>query len=74
MPALIYHPLTLIFVGVGFLELIGLVVRPISLAFRLFGNVYGGENLLSGMQSIASYVVPVPFYLLEHYDHLQLTV
>lgn len=65
VPALIYHPLTLIFVGVGFLEVIGLAVRPISLAFRLFGNVYGGENLLSGMQDVASYVVPVPFYFLE---------
>lgn len=70
VPALIYYPLSLIFIGVGFLELIGLIVRPVSLAFRLFGNVYGGETLLSDMlssssQSLLGFVAPVPFYFLE---------
>lgn len=65
VPGFIYHPLSLVFFAVGGLELIGLVVRPVSLAFRLFGNVYGGENLLNGMQGVFSWILPVPFYFLE---------
>ena len=46
VPAAIYYLLTPIFAAVGIIELISIVFRPISLSFRLFGNVLGGETLL----------------------------
>jgi F-type H+-transporting ATPase subunit a len=64
-PAFIYYPLFLIFFGVGLIEVISIVFRPISLSFRLFGNVFGGENLLHSMSSITPWLLPVPFYFLE---------
>jgi len=64
-PIPIYLSLSVIFVGVGFIEVVSILFRPVSLSFRLFGNVFGGENLLVGMTGIAPYVVPVPFYLYE---------
>ncbi len=41
-----YYFLSLIFLGTGLIEIISILFRPISLSFRLFGNVYGGETLL----------------------------
>jgi F-type H+-transporting ATPase subunit a len=64
-PLPIYLSLSVIFVGVGFIEVVSILFRPVSLSFRLFGNVFGGENLLVGMTGIAPYLVPVPFYLYE---------
>ncbi|MFW6354577.1 MAG: F0F1 ATP synthase subunit A, partial [Verrucomicrobiota bacterium] len=54
-----------IFIGVGFIEVVSILFRPVSLSFRLYGNVFGGENLLANMTGLAPYVVPVPFYFLE---------
>ena len=45
--------------------MISIIFRPVSLSFRLFGNVFGGENLLTNMTGIVPYIVPVPFYFLE---------
>jgi F-type H+-transporting ATPase subunit a len=64
-PAPIYYPLFLIFFGVGLIEVISIIFRPISLSFRLFGNVFGGENLLHSMSAITPWLLPVPFYFLE---------
>lgn len=74
VPALMYYMLFPIFFAVGFIEVISACVRPISLSFRLFGNVFGGETLLEAMHSMAwsggamqfiSWLVPLPFYFLE---------
>lgn len=54
-----------VFFAVGVIELISIVFRPVSLSFRLFGNVFGGENLLTNMTGLIPYLIPVPFYLLE---------
>ncbi len=54
-----------IFFLVGLIEMVSIAFRPVSLSFRLFGNVFGGENLLSYMTGLAPYLVPVPFYMLE---------
>jgi F-type H+-transporting ATPase subunit a len=59
VPAAIYYFLTVIFLAVGVIEIISIAIRPVSLSFRLFGNVYGGENLLHGTGFI------FPFYFLE---------
>lgn len=65
VPGAIYYFLTLVFLLVGFIEVISIMFRPVSLSFRLFGNVFGGENLLSNMHGMVAYVLPVPFYMLE---------
>ena len=64
-PTVLFYFLTLIFLVVGVIEVISIIFRNVSLPFRLFGNVFGGENLLHSMTGLVSYVVPVPFYFLE---------
>ena len=55
-----------IFLFVGLLELIGEFTKVASLSFRLFGNIYAGEVLLTtATTSIFAYVAPIPFYFLE---------
>lgn len=64
-PKAIYLMLMPIFLMVGVIEIVSIAFRPVSLCFRLFGNVFGGENLLTSMTSLAPYIVPIPFYLYE---------
>ena len=64
-PSLIYVMLAPIFMMVGVIEIISICFRPVSLSFRLFGNVFGGENLLTSMTSMVPYLVPIPFYFYE---------
>jgi F-type H+-transporting ATPase subunit a len=47
-PAWLYPILSLVFLIVGFIEVFSIVIRPFTLSVRLFGNVFGGENLLHG--------------------------
>jgi F-type H+-transporting ATPase subunit a len=57
-----------IFFMVGWLEVISILFRPISLSFRLFGNVYAGESILEAMSTMVpalSWLIPIPFYLME---------
>jgi len=54
-----------IFWVVGGIEVVSIAFRPVSLSFRLFGNVFGGENLLHNMMGLFAWVLPVPFYFLE---------
>lgn len=50
---------------VGILELISEFGKVISFSFRLFGNIFAGEVLLSVMLMLVPYFVPIPFYGLE---------
>jgi F-type H+-transporting ATPase subunit a len=50
---------------VGILEGFSEVSRLISFAFRLFGNVFAGEVLLTVIAFLVPYIAPLPFYLLE---------
>jgi len=54
-----FYGLSVIFFLVGFIEIFSILLRPFTLSVRLFGNIYGGENLLH-----ATYFTP-PFYFLE---------
>jgi F-type H+-transporting ATPase subunit a len=67
-----------LFLFVGLLEVLSILVRPVSLSLRLYGNVFAGENLLGTMINIGhlfnapqwltyvlSCVVPIPFYFME---------
>jgi len=65
VPRLIYILLFPIFFFVGMVEVVSILFRPVSLSFRLFGNIFGGENLLANMTELAGWIVPVPFYFLE---------
>src|SRR4030088_339171 len=60
--------MVVIFFLVGWLEVISILFRPISLSFRLFGNIYAGESILkarSTMVPALSWLIPIPFYFLE---------
>jgi F-type H+-transporting ATPase subunit a len=73
--AIVLAPL---FVFVGFIEIVSIAFRPVSLSIRLYGNIYSGENLLHTMANLGgilklpdwasfmmSLVIPIPFYFLE---------
>ncbi len=47
-PGWLYPFLSLVFVIVGCIEVFSIAIRPFTLSVRLFGNVFGGENLLHG--------------------------
>jgi F-type H+-transporting ATPase subunit a len=47
-PGWLYPVLSLIFLIVGFVEVFSICIRPFTLSVRLFGNIFGGENLLHG--------------------------
>lgn len=51
--------------AVGLIEIIGEVAKVASLSFRLFGNIFAGEVLLSSIAVIMAIVVPIPFMFLE---------
>ncbi len=57
--------LSFIFLGVGGIEVVSIAFRLISLSFRLYGNVFGGENLIHSLGGLAPYVVPALAALLE---------
>lgn len=61
--------LILIFFAVGLLEVVSILFRPVSLSFRLYGNVFAGENLLETMLiggGVAyGWLVGLPFLMLE---------
>ncbi len=67
--------MVVIFALVGVLEVVTILFRPVTLSFRLYGNVFAGENMLEAMaalvqnpawlKAIASVVIPIPFYFLE---------
>lgn len=60
--------MSVIFFLVGWLEVISILFRPVSLSFRLFGNIYAGEVMLESMSKIVpalSWLLPIPFYFME---------
>jgi F-type H+-transporting ATPase subunit a len=63
------RPLMLVvFFAAGMLEVISILFRPVSLSFRLYGNVFAGENMLEAMATVVpalGWLLPVPFYFLE---------
>lgn len=65
IPAVIYYFLFVIFFAVGLIEIVSIIFRPVSLSFRLFGNVFGGENLMHAMSTMQQWGLPIPFYFLE---------
>jgi F-type H+-transporting ATPase subunit a len=61
--------MAVIFFMVGWLEIISILFRPVSLSFRLFGNIYAGESILEAMAHMVplwlAWLPPIPFYFME---------
>ncbi|MDR0590850.1 MAG: F0F1 ATP synthase subunit A [Puniceicoccales bacterium] len=51
-----YGLLFFIFLGVGCVECLSILFRVVSLSFRLYGNVFGGENLLHNMYEMSEFL------------------
>ena len=74
-PGGIKYLMVVLFFLVGFLEVISISFRPISLSFRLYGNLFAGENLLESMsrmvqhpawaRAVFAVLLPLPFYFME---------
>lgn len=57
-----------VFFAAGCLEIISILFRPVSLSFRLFGNIFAGENMLETMSRLVpglGWLLPIPFYFME---------
>jgi len=59
--------MVVVFFAAGCLEVISILFRPVSLSFRLYGNIYAGETMLETMARMPSigWLVQVPFYFME---------
>jgi F-type H+-transporting ATPase subunit a len=60
--------MVVVFFAAGCLEVVSILFRPISLTFRLYGNIFAGENLLEAMTKLVpglGWLIPIPFYFLE---------
>lgn len=58
-----------VFAFVGVLEIVSILFRPVALSFRLYGNMFAGENILENMMFLGgkwlAWLPPIPFYFLE---------
>jgi len=60
--------MVVVFLAVGFLEVFSILFRPVSLSFRLYGNIFAGENMLEAMSRLVpgfGWLLPIPFYFME---------
>ena len=66
----------LVFLFVGVIEIVSIIIRPVTLSIRLFGNIFAGENVLHTMSDLmagtgpvgsflGSIALPLPFYFME---------
>ena len=59
--------LALIFIPI---ELIGHFARPVSLSFRLFGNIFGEDTIIIILAGLVPFIVPLPMMLLAVFTSL----
>jgi F-type H+-transporting ATPase subunit a len=60
--------MVVVFFAAGWLEIISILFRPVSLSFRLYGNIFAGENMLETMARMLpglGWLLPIPFYFME---------
>ena len=60
--------MVVVFLAAGCIEVISILFRPVSLSFRLYGNIFAGENMLETMARLVpglGWLLPIPFYLME---------
>lgn len=74
----LYYLLLPVFLFVGLIEIVSIVLRAVSLPLRLYGNIFGGKNLVHAMgqlgenqglegieAKVVSILASIPFYGLE---------
>jgi len=65
-----------VFLFVGVIEVVSIIIRPVTLSIRLFGNIFAGENVIHTMSDLmsktgpvgsflGSIALPLPFYFME---------
>ncbi len=58
-----------IFFLVGILEIVSIFIRPVALSFRLYGNVFGGEQTLESLMALGgkyfAFAPALPFMFIE---------
>ncbi|MCF7788019.1 MAG: F0F1 ATP synthase subunit A [Prosthecobacter sp.] len=65
-----------VFLFVGVIEVVSIVIRPVTLSIRLYGNIFAGENVIHAMSDmmngtgaigsfLGSIILPLPFYFME---------
>ncbi len=60
--------MVVVFFLAGCLEVISILFRPVSLSFRLYGNIFAGETMLETMSRLVpglGWLLPIPFYFME---------
>jgi len=60
--------MVIVFFASGCLEIVSILFRPVSLSFRLYGNIFAGENMLDAMATMVpklGWLLPIPFYFME---------
>lgn len=61
--------MVIVFFLVGILEVVSIGIRPVALSFRLFGNIYGGEQTMEALMALApkslAFLPALPFYFME---------
>jgi F0F1-type ATP synthase, subunit a len=60
--------MVIVFFVAGWLEIVSILFRPVSLSFRLYGNIFAGEKMLEVMAKLVpgfGWLVQIPFYFLE---------
>jgi F-type H+-transporting ATPase subunit a len=60
--------MVVIFFAAGCIEIVSILFRPVSLSFRLYGNVFAGETMLETMSTMVpglGWLLPLPFYFME---------
>jgi F-type H+-transporting ATPase subunit a len=60
--------MVVVFFAAGCLEIVSILFRPVSLSFRLYGNIFAGENMLESMATLVpglGWLLPIPFYFME---------
>jgi F-type H+-transporting ATPase subunit a len=60
--------MVIVFFVAGCLDIISILFRPISLSFRLYGNIFAGEDMLETMNTLVpdlEWLALIPFYFLE---------
>lgn len=59
------HEFSAVGIIMALIELLEMVVRPFSLALRLFANILAGELLIVTFVGLCAYILPLPFMFFE---------
>ncbi len=59
------HELSFTGIISGLVEILEMITRPLSLAIRLFANIFAGEILVTVALGVCAYLLPLPVMLFE---------